>query len=124
MVNRTGRHCRFRLIRPSATRVYLVGDFNNWSTTAIEMTAGDDGAWQADLDLEPGTYRFRYHVDGRWVTDFAAFGIERNTDGDWDSICYVPDSEMPAITDPASLRSSPTRRALAHTEAPVPMFDH
>jgi len=100
MVHREGRHCRFRLIRPNAKRVYLVGDFNHWSTTAIEMTRCPDGVWQTELDMPPGVYRFRYHVDGQWQTDFAAFGIERSNTGEWDSIVYVPEAEMPPTAAP------------------------
>lgn len=134
MVHRIGRHCRFRLIRPTARRVYLVGDFNDWSPTAVAMERLAGGVWQAHLDLPPGTYRFRYFVDQRWETDFAAFGIERNANGQWDSIVYIPDGEPgpeaevaftpAASTARAPRRPAPTRRRRARTEAPVTIFDH
>ena len=83
---------RFRLVCPGAERVYLVGDFTAWSRTAIEMSEVRPGVWQTDLRLEPGTYRFRYHLDdGRWVTDFAAFGITPNRIDGWDSVLWVPE---------------------------------
>lgn len=104
MVNRHGRHCRFRLIRPNARRAYLVGDFNNWSSTAIAMQRRDHGVWQTSLELPPGTYRFRYFVDGYWQTDFAAFGIERNRNGEWDSILYVPESQVQPKPEPSNLQ--------------------
>jgi 1,4-alpha-glucan branching enzyme len=105
MVNRHGRHCSFRLIRPNARRAYLVGDFNNWSSTAIAMQRRDHGVWQTSLELPPGTYRFRYFVDGHWQTDFAAFGIERNRNGEWDSILYIPADA--SASDRTSTRPTP-----------------
>ena len=50
--------------------------------------------WEASLQIPPGTYRFRYFVaDGRWITDYAAFGVARNQTGGWDSILYVPQAD-------------------------------
>ncbi len=90
MVSRTEAGWRFRLLRPGAQRAYLVGDFNGWSTTAIQMPRIADGLFEVVIDLEPGTYRFRYFVDGMWLIDYAAFGLERNTYGQWDAVVYVP----------------------------------
>jgi 1,4-alpha-glucan branching enzyme len=90
MVSRTDAGWRFRLVRPEAHRAYLVGDFNGWSTTTVQMTRTEPGVFVATLELEPGTYRFRYFVDGMWLVDYAAFGLERNALGQWDSVIYVP----------------------------------
>lgn len=90
MVHRFGETWVFTLIRPRAHRVYLVGDFNAWSTTAVAMDRLADGRWAAVLELGPGVYRFRYYADGVWLTDFAAFGVERNRSGQFDSVLWVP----------------------------------
>lgn len=34
---------------PRAQKVYLLGPFNRWSTTATPMSCSDDGEWCADL---------------------------------------------------------------------------
>jgi 1,4-alpha-glucan branching enzyme len=91
MVSRTHGGWRFELIRPGAQRAYLVGDFNGWSTTAIQMTTDTRGLFHTTIDLEPGTYHFRYFVDDMWLVDYAAFGLDRNTLGQWDSVVYVPE---------------------------------
>ena len=94
MVHRSGGQWTFRLTCPGAQRVYLVGDFNDWSTTALEMDQIAPAVWEASLQIPPGTYRFRYFVaDGRWITDYAAFGVARNQTGGWDSILYVPQAD-------------------------------
>ncbi|MCD6378569.1 MAG: isoamylase early set domain-containing protein [Planctomycetes bacterium] len=79
----------FRFYRPDASRVYLCGDFNGWNTEQHEMIRQDDGYWMLRLSLPPGDYRFRYFADGKWYTDFSAFGIEPGQFGP-NSIVLVP----------------------------------
>jgi len=38
-----------------ATSVFLAGNFNNWSTSAMPMQLVD-GVWQIAITLEPGSY--------------------------------------------------------------------
>ena len=72
-------------------QVYLVGDFNAWDAEATPMQQGDDGMWYVTLKLPPGAHQFRYHEEGgAWHTDYAAFGIERNEFGGFNSIVDVP----------------------------------
>jgi len=56
-----------------AKEVLLSGNFNNWSAdagTAKVMTDLDaDGVFEASLDLAPGTYQYKFIVDGKWLTD-------------------------------------------------------
>jgi len=66
----------FSFFRPSAGKVDLVGDFNQWREGQVPMSRGPDGYWRARLKLPRGKFRFRYRADGAWYTDFAAFGIE------------------------------------------------
>lgn len=98
MVIRSAGKCIFRVIRPHARRVYLVGDFNCWSRTAIAMEPIARGVWQTTLMLPPGTYRFRYFTDEGWLIDYAAFGLLPNGFGGWDSVVWVPSD--PASTAP------------------------
>ncbi len=87
----------FKLIRPRARRVYLVGDFNGWSQTTIQMHRNPEGLWETSLALQPGVYRFRYFADGQWLTDYASYGVERNEAGEYDSVLYVPvDASRPS----------------------------
>ena len=60
----------FRYYDQDAKKVCLVGDFNNWSPLADPMKdMNGDGHWSLYYPLQPGTYRYKFVVDGRWVPD-------------------------------------------------------
>jgi len=45
--------------------VHVVGEFNNWSTTATPMKRLHSGGFTTSLELRPGQrYQFRYLFDG------------------------------------------------------------
>jgi len=54
-----------------AHRVVIVGDFNNWSTTADPMyDRQGKGAWSITLPLSPGRYEYKFLIDGeKWIPD-------------------------------------------------------
>jgi len=52
----------------NAKRVFLAGNFNNWSTLKGLMKR-TEGGWMIDIKLEPGAYQYKYIVDSRWRTD-------------------------------------------------------
>jgi len=55
-----------------AERVNLVGEFNDWDTTATPMSRHrSDSNWKVSVELKAGQrYRFRYLVDGKeWPYD-------------------------------------------------------
>lgn len=53
-----------------ASAVALVGNFNNWDLLADPMTEESDGSFRFEVALNPGTYRFKYVLDGSdWVSD-------------------------------------------------------
>jgi 1,4-alpha-glucan branching enzyme len=47
---------------PFAQAVYLLGEFNRWSTTATPMSYVGGGVWEATLRLEAGNQRLAYFV--------------------------------------------------------------
>src|ERR1700759_1266442 len=58
----------FRYKAPDAKSVELMGEWNGWK--AVQMTKGDDGVWTAKVTLSPGTYAYKFLVDGKdWVFD-------------------------------------------------------
>jgi hypothetical protein len=60
----------FSLDAPQATRVSLVGDFNNWDPRATPLAKSSAGRWETVVPLRPGRYQFTFVVDGsRWVRD-------------------------------------------------------
>jgi len=59
----------FELDRPDAGEVYVAGSFNQWDPEADALSKGSDGVWRTTLQLEPGTYEYKFVVDGEWVAD-------------------------------------------------------
>ena len=55
-------------------KVHVVGEFNNWSTSATPMRRSRNGEFTASMDLRPGQeYQFRYLLDNtRWENDSEA----------------------------------------------------
>jgi 1,4-alpha-glucan branching enzyme len=78
----------FTLEAPQAQRVQLVGDFNLWMLDDNEMTRSGR-VWTQVLRLEPGRYRYRYVVDGRWCSDPLNTEVEPSPYGGDDSVCVV-----------------------------------
>lgn len=54
---------------PSAVSVMLVGDFTHWQKKAVSMQKESDGLWHACVSLQPGTYHYKFLVDGEWCDD-------------------------------------------------------
>ncbi len=75
-----------------AGSVSLAGDFNNWSMNAEPLTLGDDGIWRVVVDLGPGSYEYKFVVNGsEWVADpgnpvvvgdYGNSGLTINADGE------------------------------------------
>jgi 1,4-alpha-glucan branching enzyme len=51
-----------------AKKVFLSGNFNNWSHQDLPMTKTDSG-WVCKLKLTPGKYYYKFIVDGKWTED-------------------------------------------------------
>ena len=51
----------------AAKKVQLVGGFNEWKPSP--MTKQKDGSYAAVLSLKPGTYEYKFIVDGQWRVD-------------------------------------------------------
>jgi 1,4-alpha-glucan branching enzyme len=61
----------FRYSAPDATKVELMCEHNGW--TGVPMTKGEDGVWTTKVSLSPGTYAYKFLVDGKeWVMDPSA----------------------------------------------------
>lgn len=64
-----GPQQEFRLKAPGAQNVLLVGNFTQWQQRPIPMRTMRTGEWQAVVGLSPGTYHYRFLVDGEWRDD-------------------------------------------------------
>ena len=70
-----------------AKRVMLSGSFNNWSTLQGVMLKTDSG-WVKDVSLEPGTYAYKFIINGHWEYDQNNNLREDDGAGNTNSIYY------------------------------------
>ena len=55
---------------PDAGTVHAAGQFNDWQPDDVELERGSDGIWRVTLNLAPGTYEYKFIIDGQdWVAD-------------------------------------------------------
>jgi len=67
---RVGSGVLFSFYEPKAQKVYLAGDFNNWSPSVDFMYDSDgSGLWQRMMPLKTGKHRYKYVIDGEYVVD-------------------------------------------------------
>ncbi|MBT3751149.1 MAG: hypothetical protein HOK84_15260 [Bacteroidetes bacterium] len=52
----------------SSTNVFLSGSFNDWNPGEISMLQDNEG-WKTSYYLGPGTWEYKFLIDGRWITD-------------------------------------------------------
>ncbi len=71
-----------------ATKVQLLGDFNNWDESSEPMTALKSNDFTTTLELETGKeYQFRYLIDGTtWKNDAQADSFASNAFGEENGI--------------------------------------
>ena len=62
---------QFILTDPTAKRVVVIGDFNDWDANATPMVYDTThGAWSVTIPLMPGLHQYQFLLDGtRHVND-------------------------------------------------------
>jgi len=61
---------KFKYHAPDADAVYLAGEFNGWAPTGNPMEKADDGWWILEYPLKPGSYQYKFVVNGSdWKSD-------------------------------------------------------
>jgi hypothetical protein len=56
--------------RPS--KLFLAGNFNDWNPANEKYLMNDDdgdGIWSITVKLPPGTYQYKFVIDGQWTKD-------------------------------------------------------
>ena len=79
----------FELLSPGAHKVCIAGTFNGWEPETARMLQKGDGRWVKDLTLKPGTYEYRFVVDGKWEADPNADHTVMNPFGERNSLLTV-----------------------------------
>ncbi len=77
----------------AAGDVRIAGDFNGWvpdrGIRSLIASEGQTRVWTKILSLEPGTYQYRYVVDGEWREDPSNPQSEPGPTGQLNSILHV-----------------------------------
>jgi 5'-AMP-activated protein kinase regulatory beta subunit len=70
--------------------VFLAGSFNNWDPAAKPMAdPAGDGHFAATCMLAPGTYEYKFVVNGEWTVDPANPNFVVNALGTLNSVIQV-----------------------------------
>jgi len=72
-----------------ANMISVAGTFNNWTPGVVTLKKDLVGVWRGALYLKPGTYEFRFNVDGRWVNDPSARKTVPNELGGLNTVLVV-----------------------------------
>jgi chromosome partitioning protein len=88
-VKQVGEDVVFAAKFDQAQKVLIAGDFNNWSPMSTPMSADRPGIWRMTLPLPPGRYRYRFVVDGKWMTDPNNQYVETNQFGELNNVIEV-----------------------------------
>jgi chromosome partitioning protein len=89
-VKQVGDEVVFAARFDDARKVMIAGDFNNWSAASTPMLSpGIPGMWRMSLPLPRGRYRYRFVVDGKWVTDPNNQYVETNQFGELNNVIEV-----------------------------------
>jgi len=68
--------------------VYVAGQFNEWNPTAKKMTF-KAGVYSATVRLAPGTYEYKFVIDGTWCADPQNVNAVPNDQGTFNSVIDV-----------------------------------
>jgi len=83
------RKVEFSFESPQAKSVKLAGDFTNWEMCPIDMLCSSNGTWSTVVPLSPGTYSYRFIVNGEWCDDPGSKHHSPNPFGGRNAIIHV-----------------------------------
>lgn len=70
--------------------VYLAGEFNKWNPTAKKMAyKAKAGIYTASVKLAPGSYQYKFVIDGTWCADPENVNSVPNDQGTFNSVIEV-----------------------------------
>jgi 1,4-alpha-glucan branching enzyme len=83
------KRVNFNLLAPDADTVFVAGDFNDWDTGSHPLKKDKKGVWKTSINLSPGTYQYRFYVDGQWQNDPSSADCVLNPFGTSNSVRKV-----------------------------------
>ena len=84
------RRVTFTVRAEAGKAVYLAGCFNQWNPTGKKMTdKKKDGVYSTTVKLAPGTYEYKFVIDGVWCADPENTDAVKNDCGTLNSVITV-----------------------------------
>ncbi|MEK7819033.1 MAG: carbohydrate-binding module family 20 domain-containing protein [Bacteroidota bacterium] len=77
-----------------ATKVFLAGDFNSWSTTSDELKKINDSTFQLVKNIRPGFYQYKFFVDDKWILDLRNSATIPNPANSYENSFFVLDENL------------------------------
>ena len=69
-------------------KVYISGDFNNWSQDQTQLSL-KEGVWKTQEYINPGKYQYQLILEGQWVLDSDNPSKALNSNGQYNSLLTV-----------------------------------
>jgi 1,4-alpha-glucan branching enzyme len=82
------KEVKFVFEAPEAKSVHVAGSFNDWDNGATPMKKSK-GIWKRNIKLAPGTYEYRFCVDGEWRNDPQGTELKQNPFGTENNVLIV-----------------------------------
>ena len=80
----------FTVHAESGKAVYLAGSFNNWDPAGKKMLEKKgNGVYTVAIKLVPGTYQYKFVIDGTWCADPENRDFVQNDHGTLNSVITV-----------------------------------
>ncbi len=71
----------------AAKSIGLAGNFNDWQI--VKMVKQKNGGYAVSMSLPPGSYEYKFVVDGQWIVDPDTNTWAMNPYGTFNSIAQV-----------------------------------
>ena len=85
-----GKVVLFTVHADKGKAVYIAGEFNKWNPTAKKMAfKARAGIYTASVKLAPGTYQYKFVIDGTWCADPECADFVQNEHGTLNSVITV-----------------------------------
>lgn len=86
----TEKSVTFTVHAEAGKAVYLAGSFNNWDPAGKKMSdKKGDGVYSVAIKLAPGTYQYKFVIDGTWCADPENRDFVQNDHGTLNSVITV-----------------------------------
>lgn len=83
------RRINFRIQANPGSQVFLTGSFNDWSPAKKQLKETAEGWYTGCLLLKPGSYEYKFIVDGEWRVDAGREEWTPNNYGSLNSVINV-----------------------------------